>query len=259
VPDSRAEGAAVVTCGSFHAVLRPGEQLQFGRSAGNQLRIGHAPEDRRVPRTAGRFECREDGVLIHNLSDKRILLVSTFPGPGYEIAPLMIGGTHPHGRVRVSLSGHAAKYVIHLDARGLDAARDRQTGTETADDDATVGFRRIEKMSARHRLFLTALCLPLMTSSGRTSQIPSYAGIETLFAEFGYTYKAKTIRNNLDELRQWLTNEHDIEDLLAPDDEPAGSSRVVDKLAHWAIRSGNVTDADVERLERHAPGEATPG
>jgi len=178
--------------------------------------------------------------------------VSTFPGPGYEILPLMVAGTHPHPQVRISLTGNAAKYLIVVDVRELQAA---SAPLGPADESAaTVGFRRLADMNPRHRLFLSALCLPLLTASGERGQVPTYAGIERILEDRGYRYKAKTIRNNLDDLRQWLSYEHDVPELLAADEGPAGAERVVDKLAHWAIRSGNVTDADLEWLEEHGTG-----
>lgn len=62
---------AVVSTGGHRALLRPGDELTFGRDPASRLRIEHAPEDLRVPRVAGRLECRRDGVLIHSLSDER--------------------------------------------------------------------------------------------------------------------------------------------------------------------------------------------
>ncbi|WP_433790030.1 hypothetical protein [Actinoplanes sp. CA-252034] len=227
--------AALITSGDFTRRLAAGRSLSFGRAVGNDLRIGHCPEDRRVPRTAGMLECRDDGVLIHNLSDKRTLTVSTFPGPGYEILPMMVTGTHPHPLVRLSLTGAVADYRITIDLRPLGVARDRPS---RADGSApTAGFQRIATMRPRHRFFLAALCLPVMTSSGPRGQVPSYAAMEELLAAHGHPYRAKTIRNNLDELRAWLTHEHDIPDLIT-----------VERLAHWAIRSGNVTEGDLERI-----------
>ncbi|GIE74779.1 hypothetical protein Aph02nite_07290 [Actinoplanes philippinensis] len=226
--------AALISSGDLTRRLVAGQSLRFGRAPGNDLRIGHSPEDRRVPRTAGLLECRDDGVLIHNLSDKRTLTVATFPGPGYEILPMMVTGTHPHPLVRLSLTGAVTEYRITIDLRGLGPARTSPAG---ADGSApTAGFQRIP-MKPRQRFFLTALCLPVMTSSGPRGQVPSYAAMEELMVAHGHPYRAKTIRNNLDELRAWLTHEHDIPDLTG-----------VERLAHWAIRSGNVTDTDLERF-----------
>jgi hypothetical protein len=238
--------AARISSGGDTLRLAPGESLIFGRGPGNDLRIGHSPEDLRVPRRAGRLECRADGVLIFNLSDKRALTVAAIPGPQYEISPQMVGGTCPYTKVRLSLTGRAGEYRIMIDAHDLPAAT-----AEPAPDASgpTAGFRRIETMKPRHRLFLCALCLPVMRSFGRHGRVPTYAELQGLLADYGYRYRAGTIRNNLDELRYWLTYEQDIPDLIADAREPAGSSRVVDTLAHWAIRSGNVTEADLERFE----------
>lgn len=216
---------AIVTCGSFRVMLEPGRTLTFGRGRGHKLRIGHAPEDLRVPRFAGILECRDDGVLVHNMSDKRTLNVQTFPGPGYDVLPLMIVGTHPHPQVKVVIDGQAASYAITVDTRALGhpVVQPAPSSEPTvAEKDRTVGFERIDSMSSRHRLLLTALCLPAMTRYGRKAKLPTYAEIEEILHEHGHVLRAKTIRNGLDELRGWLTNEHGVEGLIGNESgEPA--------------------------------------
>jgi hypothetical protein len=243
---------AVVSCGSFRASLTPGQTLSFGRGHGHRLRIGHAPQDLRVPRYAGRLECREDGVLVHNMSDKRLLVVQTFPGPSYDILPLMVAGTRPHPQVKVIVQGSGATYAITIDTRRL-GTLPRTTASESAarDEGRTVGFDRIDSMSRRHRLMLCALCLPMMTRSGRNAEVPSYQEMERILHEYGHSYRAKTIRNSLDELRSWLTYEHGVEGLLSEsaNDSLGASGSFVEKLARWAILSGNVTEHDLEQLE----------
>lgn len=264
MPDGTARGPhAVVTCGSFRTMLEPGATLTFGRSRGHRLRIGHAPEDLRVPRFAGTFECRADGVLVHNRSDKRTLHVQTFPGPGYEVLPLMIAGTHPHPQVKVVVVGQAASYSIIVDTRPLDPApSSTTTGTRPGapgDEGRTVGFERIGSMSARHRLMLTALCLPGMTRTGSRAQLPTYAEMEEILRAHGHGYRAKYIRNSLDELRSWLTHEHGIDGLVGTrgNESARSSENFLAPLERWAVHSGNVTDDDLDRLEaddRDGPG-----
>lgn len=243
---------AVVSCGSHRWTLTPGEVLTFGRGHRHALRIGHAPEDLRVPRSAGRFECRADGVLVHNTSDKRTLAVQTFPGPGYEILPLMIIGTHPHPQVRVIVKGLATAYAITVDTRPLagGCALGPDAPSPTGDG-MTTGFERVAAMSRRHRVMLTALCLPLLTRGGDKAEVPTYAQMEIILREHGHDYKAHTLRNSLDELRSWLTYEHDVDGLLG-DGSPDNGGRpanYIQALAQWAILSGNVTDLDLDRLE----------
>ncbi len=244
---------AVVTCGSHRWSLTPGETLTFGRGADHALRIGHSPQDLRIPRFAGKLECRADGVLVHNMSDKRTLVVQTFPGPGYDILPLMIAGTHPHPQVKVVVTGDAGTYAITVDTRRLGprTAEPDDQAPERDRDRETVGFDRIESMSRRHRILLSALCLPMLTRSGQRANVPTYAELEKILEAHGQPFKAKTIRNGLDELRSWLTYEHGIEGLLGESTADAGgpSGGYVQALARWAVLSGNVTDLDLDHLE----------
>jgi hypothetical protein len=241
---------AVVTCGSLRRVLLPGQTLTFGRGRAHDFRLGHAPEDLRVPRFAGKLECRADGVLVHNMSDKRTLEVQTFPGPGYDVLPLMIAGTQPHLQVKVVVKGASSTYAITVDTRQLYTTAASSILESAFDERGTVGFERIESMSRKHRLLLSALCLPLMTQTGPKAAVPTYREIEDILRRHGRTYRAKTVRNGLDELRGWLTDQHGIADLVAPEGErPRPNDNFVEALAHWAIRSGNVTDLDLEQLE----------
>ena len=224
--------------------------MTFGRGHGHPLRIGHSPEDLRVPRYAGRLECRTDGVLIHNTSDKRTLDMQTFPGPSFDIAPLMTAGTNPHQQVRVVVAGSAAVYSITVDTRRLGRPEPMDALPESATSPNTIGFERIGSITPKHRLMLAALCLPLMTRYGRDARVPTYREMEVIFKRYGRSYAASTIKNDLDELRSWLAYEHRIEGLLRdPDSRSTPTDRLVANLAEWAIRSGNVRDEDLDRLE----------
>jgi hypothetical protein len=240
----------LVSCGSLQRVLAPGQTLTFGRGRGHDIRVGHAPEDLRVPRLAGKLECREDGVLVHNLSDKRSLEVQTFPGPSYDILPLMIAGTRPHPQVRVIVKGGSSTYAIAIDARPLGTAAPAAPPTSATDEFGTIGFDRITDMSGRHRLLLSALCLPLMTQTGLRARVPTYAEIEVILRRHGHAIRARTIRNGLDELRHWLTDAHGIDGLTARADQQAAEpERLVAALARWAVLSGNITDDDLDALD----------
>lgn len=255
------EAYAVVSCGSFRAVLEPGQTLTFGRGHGHVLRIGHAPEDLRVPRFAGKLECRDDGVLVHNMSDKRTLAVQTFPGPGYEVLPLMIAGTHPYPQVKIVIAGRAADYAIMVDTRQLERVVRSTPVSQGAGEESTVGFARIDTMSRRHRLLLTALCLPGLTRTGVRAQPPTYAEMEQILRSYGHKMRAKTIRNGLLDLRGWLSYEHGVEGLIGNESGPQTDNFLV-LLEQWAIRSGNVTDADLDLLEdegRERPPDGAVG
>jgi hypothetical protein len=241
---------AVVTCDGRRRALRPGQTLTVGRGQDNDLRIGHDPENRRIPRAVCRLECRPDGILIHNASNKVSLMLTTFPGPGLEIPPLMVTGTRPHSLVRITVPDGGAGIAIDIDARLLGGAPepDENPGSHRADVSGTVGYARIESISPQQRRLLCALCLPLMTRSG--ADVPTYAEMEQILRRYGHAIRARTIRNNLDELRAVLSNEFGIVGLSR--DRPGGSSSshetYLPALEQWARRSQNVTEADLERL-----------
>ncbi|GAB3192358.1 hypothetical protein GCM10027261_04890 [Geodermatophilus arenarius] len=231
----------------------PGSSLTFGRAASSDLRIGHVPEDLRVPRSVGRLECRPDGVLIHNLSDKRTLLVETFPGPGFEIPPLMLMGTMPHDLVTIVVRGEGGRrHTIRVDTTGLSASPRRPAAAATVD--ATVGYRRIPELSERQRELLCALCLPPSLGwNGRTST-PTYAEMEQILRERGVAVSAKRIRNALDDLRYVLAHEHGVADIQGESaDRPAGGKQsFLPQLAQWARLSDNVTDDELDEFDRRA-------
>lgn len=262
--DERAMGAdggdrppgphALISCGSWSQALIPGQSLTFGRGTGHDLRIGHSPPDLRIPRTAGRLECRSDGVLIFNLSDKRSLKMQVFPGPELEIKPLALAGTHPHPLVRLLLSGNSAAISLMINAETLGRGSDDPAlARPGSPEEATEGFTRITNMSARYRLLLTVLCLPALTQSGQRAEVPSYAEMAETLSRYGYSLKPHTVRNNLDDLRTWLTYEHDIPGLIEEQGDgapaPGGNRHMVKRLADWAILSGNATREDLDGLD----------
>ena len=196
-------------------------------------------------------ECRSDGVLIHNLSDKRSLTMQVFPGPELEIRPLMVTGTHPYRRVRLLLHGNSATFAIMINTEKLGSGTTGPTPDQAGNPEpATVGFERIPDMSGRHRLLLTVLCLPALTQSGRGAEVPSYAEMAEILARHGHPLKPSTIRNGLDELRSWLTYERQIPGLMHNQGGNATGpgTRLTGALSRWAILSGNVTREDLDRL-----------
>lgn len=247
---------AVVRCGGLRRELAPGEVLAFGRGQGNDLRIGHDPADLRIPRYAGRLECRADGVLVHNTSDKRSLVVETFPGEPFEVAPLMVAGTGPHDLVTVSIDGEHGRYALSVDVTGLRSAAHPpkpplpMTAVLGGPSSATVGFARIESLTPRHRLLLCALCLPSAFGWNGQHGTPSYAEMEQILAERGHRTSAKTVRNVLDDLRRELATAHGVDGVWEEAGaERAGRESYLPRLARWARLSGNVTTEELADFE----------
>lgn len=259
MPTDRPSGAhVVVSAGTQARVLVPGDVLTFGRGAQNDLRVGAVAEDLRVPRLAGRLECRPDGVLIHNTSDKRPLLMEMFPGPSFEIPPRMLVGTMPHDLVTIVVRGEGRRtYPVRIDLRPLAVScgrRDGSAATAAEDPARTVGYWRIPAITERQRTLLCALCLPGSIGGNGPAGVPAYAEMERILAERGVRLTAKTIRNTLDDLRQWLTLEHGVADIYGEDAAvtPGGKQSFLPELARWARLSGNVTDAELEEFDRRA-------
>ena len=243
---------ALISRKSWRRILLPGQSLTFGRGASCDLQVGHAPPDPRIPRTAGELECRSDGVLIRNRSAKQSLTMQVFPGPELEIRPLALVGTHPHDRVRLLLHGRSATISLMIDVAALGPGSRAPVPPQPVDpEEVTTGFERI-KMSDRQRLLLTVLCLPALTQSGHGAEVPSYAEMAETLKEYGCALRPRTVRNNFNDLREWLTEQHDIPGLVEErgDDAPApgGTNSMIEKLAEWALRSGNATREDVDRL-----------
>jgi hypothetical protein len=239
---------AVVTFGREQTLLDPGQSLSFGRGRANGLRIGHQPEDLGVPRAAGRLECRTDGVLVHNASDKVDLMVRPHPGPEYRVEPRGIAGTQPHAVVKVVVVGRLGAYELTVDAAVLLGGR--STPTASVDEHGTVGFDRIEGMRASDRRMLAALCLPLLTRVGPRAVVPTYAEVATILSSHGHPVSRATVRRRLDELRTWLGHEHCVDALVGDGAETGGRpTEYVQRLARWAIASGNVTPEDLDELD----------
>lgn len=242
-------GASVIF-GGRSLPLHPGESLTFGRSRGNDLQIGREPLDLGISRNAGVLHCLPDGILVRNLSAKVALTVRTFPGPGFEVAPLTMVGTHPYERARIVLPGSTGNHQIDLDLRALRVTTPAIYDSSSA---RTTGFARLPDMRPRHRFFLSALCLPLLTASGEAARVPRYTEVREILASRGHHLSVRTIRNNLNDLRVWLTYEHSIPGLICAAGEKPGESATTGRLAEWAIRSTNVTPEDLERLEESHP------
>ena len=232
---------AVVTCGGTW-VLHVGDELTFGRAAENRLRIG--PDDPRISRTAGRLECHADGLLIRNLSTKRVLCVRTYPGPDQMIKPRQARGWD-FTRFTVWVKD-VPEPRIGVRTVGLGGTEPPRPGP-----DATAGFDRIP-LSFRYRRLLAALCLPPMTATGAAAEVPNVEGVQKILESYRDPLAVHTVRNNLNRLREMLKEHHGVEGLFG---DPVNAYR---PLAEWAMASGNVTEADLDALDRR-PDEDVRG
>lgn len=246
---------AVVTFGRVQTLLGPGQSLSFGRGRANGLRIGHQPEDLGVPRAAGQLECRTDGVLVHNASDKIDLVVRPHPGPEYRVEPRGIAGTQPHALVKVVVEGRLRAYELTVDTVALLGGR--ASPIVSVDEHKTVGFDRLEGMRASDRRMLSALCLPLLTRVGARAVVPTYAEVAAIMSFHGSPISRATVRRRLDELRAGLGNEHGVDGLVGDGTETGGRpTEYVQRLARWAIASGNVTPEDLDELDNRRDDDA---
>ncbi|WP_181779843.1 hypothetical protein [Pseudonocardia pini] len=223
---------AVVTCGATW-VLHVGDDLAFGRAAENLLRIG--PDEPRISRTAGRLECRADGLLIRNLSTKRGLCVRTYPGPDQVIKPRQVRGWD-FTRFTVWVEG-VPEPRIDVRTVGLGGEAPPRPGPG-----ATIGFDRIP-LRRRHRRLLAALCLPPMTATGAAAEVPTVEGVQQILVSYRDPLSVHTVRNNLNHVREILRDQHGVEGLFG---DPVNAFR---PLAEWAMASGNVTEADLDALD----------
>jgi hypothetical protein len=241
---------AVVRSGGLRRTLYPGESLTFGRGQHNDIPLGRTPPDLRVPRSVGRLECREDMVLVHNVSNKITMLAETFPGPNFEIPPLMTVGSLPHTVLTLVVRGEGgARHVLQLDCTRLSTAWSRLApAPPTSSSDETVGFARLTSLTTGQREILLALCLPAFLGEPIT---PSYTDMEAVLRARGRSLSAKTIRNSLDQLRRHLATDHDVPDVYSeqPDDPRGGKQSFLPQLARWARLSGNVTDDELTAFE----------
>ncbi|GAA4991235.1 hypothetical protein WHI96_09110 [Pseudonocardia tropica] len=239
---------AVVTWQGARSCLRPRESIGFGRAPANRILIGADPEDDRVSRRAGSIECTRDGVVLHNLSEKHPFDVQTFPGRGFTVPPLEVRGSRPHTRLAVRVTGTGRTYVIGLDLARLTAAagahgraRHDLTGR------TTTGVTRID-LPAEDRHLLAAVCLRPMTRTGPAA-VPTHATVAADLTAHGHGPVAPlTVRNRVAALRTTLVEQFGVDELWGP----SPGETVLDRLARWARRSGNVLAADLEALDLRA-------
>lgn len=147
------------------------------------------------------------------------------------------------------VEGRLGEYEITVDTGALRASAPARP--VPAGERRTIGFERIRRMSRRDRLVLSALCLPLLTRVGPRAEVSTYAEVAAILQTYGHVVSRATVRKRLDNLRTWLTHKHGIDGLVGDGAETSGRPPVyVQRLARWAVVSGNVTTEDLDDLDR---------
>ncbi|PWJ55110.1 hypothetical protein SAMN06264364_10431 [Quadrisphaera granulorum] len=253
------EGYAVISAGRQRVRLPVGAAITAGRSSSTDLQIGHSPTDLRVPRLAVRLECRRDGVLIFNTSDKRTITAEVWPGPGFAVPPLSLAGSAPHATVTLVIHGTAgARHTITVDSTRLPGASAHLSGNpsgwDEGDDDAdqrTIGYERLTWVTDRQRQLLCALVLPLRFGWRDLAAVPTYAQVVEILAERGIHLSAKHVRNTLDEIRLRTALDHHVDDIHSdgPCSSPEPPSSYLPAFAQWVLVSGTVTDDELAAFD----------
>lgn len=245
---------AIISTGRQRLRLQVGDAVTVGRASGNAMRIGHAPVDLRVPREAMRLECRADGVLIFNTSDKRTITADVFPGPGFDVPPLSLAGTAPHRTVALVIHGtDGVRHTVTVDSTRLTGAARAQRTTDAATDrgDITLGYERLSWVSDRQRQLLCALVLPGRFGWHGSTGTPTYAQMAEILDERGVRLTPKHIRNTLDEMRLRIALDHDVYDIHGdgPASSPQPPPSYLPGFAQWVLLSGNVTDDELDAFD----------
>jgi len=225
--------------------LHEGAELVFGRSEMCDLPIGagvdNRPVDQMVSSRAGMLKWQQGQLWVLNTST--FMPLHLFAG-GEElvVVPKDLVSTLV-GRARLELRGkeyldgrhqepHRVNVRLPYDVPGNDQVGSRsRTGTE--------GLLPLDE---RERLLLTAYCYRLLNFSGPHARPCSHAevgerlGISPTWA-----------REQMDKLRRQLSTVHGYPGLM-PDKDKSGEegTRV---LCRYAVRSGNISEADFAVLE----------
>ena len=230
--------------------LEIGVSITFGRADDSDIVISRQAPDLVVSRRAGRLTAVEGGLLVSNESARRSIFLQGIPGPEFEIKPLMTLGTMPFRRCRlVVLGSHAARYMLDITS-GVAAGDTPSTlsleSVAAIGVPTTSGYRRLDLPDAQRR-YLAALCEPILTSVGARTVPATYGRIAERCG-----VSPKTVRNSLDGLRQMLSVEYGIPDLVqveGPNVDHPGAVNFLAALAAWAVHSGNINRDDLEAID----------
>jgi hypothetical protein len=232
-PRSRA-GTVVVSYGGRQWSMSDGEQLTIGRSPSCVVRL---PEDDILSRFAARLENQGNLLLIHNISTTKPIALRPPAGEDRVIEPGAAITSLPYRRFRIVFFGWRGDVGIDVDAGGLlppPGGADVPPGRLDAPDDFSGPIMRPSRLR-----ILAALCRPMLTRSGSAARPATYAEIgQELGLSPGY------IRNVVKSIREELTS-YGVPGLMNESGEsPNDDFRA--PLAHWAVRHGWVSEADLE-------------
>ena len=231
----------LVRVGDRSWTVGPDEELDFGRGRERAIRLGHDPEDRYVSRRAGTLLVQDSYVLVRNDSATQALDLVPPAGPGRRVEPGEATTSLPHPRFAVVVvGGYGHRYGIEVDAGRLSPpARPPEVPADRGVPDTVAAA--VPLTAAQHRL-LTALCEPLLRpGAGPPAGPASYRQVGVLLdRQPGY------VRNVLKEVRETLTAAG--VPGLVPADGPGADADFRLPLALWALRTGTVTRAHLDRL-----------
>jgi hypothetical protein len=169
----------------------------------------------------------------------------------------MLIGTTPHPMVQlVIIGGTGSSYAINIDTRALTTSANVGEWAAGFGQPATKGYVRIDDLSLRERLLLTALCLPVPDDLAEPGDVPTYRQLEQLLRQRGYPLSHKTIRHGLDALRAKLAVTFEVPGIYAgeKDGGHGGKQSFLPALARWARASNNVTVEELDGLDAGVDG-----
>lgn len=209
-------------------MLADGESVSVGREPDCDIRIGFlAPDrdDRGVSRRAATIVVAGGMVWVRNDSSSQPVYLHLSRGEEIVLARRFETFSTREARFEVALEGRLCVYQLDVERDAEDAApldEDDELGPTTADLPLTDADRRL----------LVAICRPLLTKSGRRRKPASYKE-----AAESLSCSPHHLRNRIDELRGRLVGVG-VRRLVGPDAK--------DALAHYAVRTGAITAADLE-------------
>jgi len=224
---------ATVGFGPRSWTLEDGHSLVIGRQSTCDVRVGGpdpGPEDLGVSRLAATLSVAQGRTWVRNESSSQPVFV--YPAVGPECVLERRGDI-------VSLASDAWELVLEGQIRSyrvdvrLEGTR---PGGASSEDPITVSpaTRGSLVLTARERRILTALCEPLLTTSGRQARPATYKQIAKRLS-----LAEHSVRNALDALRERLAT------IGIPGMVGANAK---DALARYSVRSGTITSDDLATI-----------